>query len=256
MSIWVNGNQNRIFINTTIGCKARCVYCYLPEIGLSDNLQFSSVDSIINELESLQYFIKGPTGTVLSIGCYSECWADYNRSMTIELLKRLVEYGNYIQFATKKEIDTNDLLRLDNIATFKNQIGIFISTPTISNVNKLEKGTDPIERRLLPFKMTPALRKLYLVLYIKPVISGITIKDLKFYDTFLGQNDIKCVVGSLLEITGDNQEVSVGIHSFNEYYSEEETVIISKLGKKRLVFRHSVDLIDYLRSYDESKHIF
>ena len=42
--------------------------------------------------------------TLITLGCFSECWDDNNKPETIKLIKYFLQKGNQIQLATKKEI--------------------------------------------------------------------------------------------------------------------------------------------------------
>ena len=71
---FVYGAQERIFLNTALGCSARCQYCYLPELDIGNRPEYISAEETLEMLRNLSYFVPGPLGTILSIGCYSECW--------------------------------------------------------------------------------------------------------------------------------------------------------------------------------------
>ena len=45
----------------------------------------------------------GKNGTLISFGCYSECWDEKNKPQTIKLIKYFLEKGNQIQVATKNQ---------------------------------------------------------------------------------------------------------------------------------------------------------
>lgn len=84
MSLLVSGTQNRIFLNTSIGCDCMCRYCYLPDIGVV-GVEYFGHQKVFDELISLPYYKPGPMGSVLSIGCYSECFSPENRQETLSL---------------------------------------------------------------------------------------------------------------------------------------------------------------------------
>lgn len=252
MSEFVSGNQNRIFLNTTLGCLCKCAYCYLESVGINKIIH-STHDQIVDELLSLDYFQPGPAGTILSIGCYSECWNNETKKETIKLLKKIASFGNYIQLATKKHITQEELVMIDSISTFPYQIGIFVSAPTISKSAEIELGTDSIEDRLSIFSNWKLLHNSYLVLYIKPVLPGITYLDIEKYRELLKDNPVDCVVGGLLKPSNLSRlSVQVGTSHFIEC-NEEQDILITALSKDARVYRNSTEIINHYRESDKDE---
>ena len=81
-------DNKRIFINTSLGCAGQCAYCYLPKMGYSngsDNYRTISAQTIIEFIEKNKLDINQKT--LITLGCYSECWDEYNKNETISLIK-------------------------------------------------------------------------------------------------------------------------------------------------------------------------
>lgn len=103
---FISGNDSRIFLNLELGCSSSCSYCYLPSEGMShderppEKLRRSATEMLV-QLEKFPNFKPGATGSILSIGCFSECWDERIKSETIALINGLLPLGNHIQFATK-----------------------------------------------------------------------------------------------------------------------------------------------------------
>lgn len=248
MDLFVNGNEERIFINTAIGCACNCSYCYLDSLGIKGIPEKGDVDKIVEQLLLQKYFNKGPNGTIISIGCYSECWDEDNKENTLKLLRKVVTYGNYIQLATKKKIAMEDIVAINKIALFKNQIGIYISIPTISKSRELEVGTDTIEERLSVLEYSKLCNNIYFVMYIKPVLLGITVEDIEKYIDIMKKNAIACVVGTMLIPTSkENGAKMIGNSYFYEKKIDEEQIIMDKLKKYKKVYTHSCDVIKEMR---------
>ncbi|MBF4218549.1 hypothetical protein C5616_25645, partial [Vibrio anguillarum] len=95
-TVYVYGSKDRLFINTTLGCRSRCSYCYLPsldyEVGAS-NLMIKDSDYVIEMVESRSDFIQGKKGTIISLGCYSECWDEPVRESTLALITYFLRKG-------------------------------------------------------------------------------------------------------------------------------------------------------------------
>ncbi len=103
--LYLYGNNERLFLNTNLGCLSNCSFCYLPDLSINKNgynNQKNLIENLINRLKNNPNFIRGKNGTILSIGCYSECWDTNNKLNTIKLINDLLEFNNPIQLSTKR----------------------------------------------------------------------------------------------------------------------------------------------------------
>lgn len=248
MSELVYGNSQRIFINTALGCSAMCRYCYLSKLEINSKPKYFSAETVIKIIERLDYFEKGKNGTIISIGCYSECWDSKNIKETIKLISYFAKFNNYIQFSTKKEIDIDTLQKIEEHLQFKNQLGIFISIPTISRSEDIEPGTDLAYNRISILNKKHILKKIYFVLYIKPVLVGITILDIELYKNLVLQYSVDVVAGTMLSFN-PNADISssIGEGRLEETGGDEVDMIHSELKKCGQVYYHSTDIINSLR---------
>lgn len=205
-------DDKRIFVNTCLGCTGKCSYCYLSKMGYDNESIVSKIktsEELIGEIEN--YGIS--TDTLITLGCFSECWDDNNKPETIKLIKYFLQRGNQIQLSTKKEVTIQEARQFEDLTTYLGQLVIFVSSATISQWNKIEKGTDSLNKRFNTFELSNQLG-IPTVLYIKPVLNGITIKDIDLYKEVIKKYGIKdVVVGSI----------------FSEEHSEE-TVHFSDKG--------------------------
>lgn len=248
---YVYGDKSRIFINTALGCEAKCQYCYLPNLGAEKVPQYISAEKALELLQQLSYFVPGQKGTILSIGCYSECWDKRNKAETFKVISKIAQMGNYIQLATKKQILLEELQKLDSLALYKNQIGIYISVPTLTHSRQLEPGTDSVEKRLMPLQFVDKISNLYCALYIKPVLEGITILDCEKYEMLLKQQKIPAVVGSFYKVTERlNDKILVGEGHFDESCCDENKMLIERLQCAGEVYTHSIDIIRKMQEYE------
>ena len=79
-------NNKRIFINVSIGCTGSCSYCYLPELGYSNKeivRNTKTAEEIIDMIKNSN--IKFNKDTLITIGCYSECFDVFNKDETIKI---------------------------------------------------------------------------------------------------------------------------------------------------------------------------
>ena len=154
--------------------------------------------------------------TLITLGCFSECWDDINKPETIKLIQHFLQNGNQIQLSTKKEITIEEAKQFEELIQYLGQLVVFVSSATISKWNTIEKGTETPDKRFKTFEISRQLN-IPTVLYMKPILKGITIKDIDLYKDVINQYQIRdVVVGSI----------------FGEEHSEE-TVHFSD---KRLLF--------------------
>ena len=201
----VYGDEKRIFINTALGCNSGCKYCYLSNLGVGKDITYYTAEIAIKKVINMSCFLQGKEGTIISIGCYSECWDKTNKINTIKIIEFFARMGNYVQLATKKKIELEDLLYIDSLLLFKNQLSINVSVPTISNALILEPNADSINERLSLLEYKSKLNKIYISLYIKPVLKDITIKDITQYIDLMEKYNISAVIGELLVINIDEK---------------------------------------------------
>ncbi|HEY0939823.1 MAG TPA: hypothetical protein VGE08_06975 [Steroidobacter sp.] len=161
----------------------------------------------MDQLEADGRFVRGRDGTVLSIGCFSECWDSATRPKTIRLIQSLLAFDNWIQFATKREIRQDDLLPIIESPDWRRQVVAYLSSATITQWVKFERGTTPPERRFKSFLACEA-SGIRSCLYVKPVLPGVTILDAGLYGSLMRSHGIDAVVGDIFVPGGGSSEPS------------------------------------------------
>ena len=136
---------------------------------------------------------------------------------------------------------------MDQIAQFKGQIGVYLSIPTISASSRIEPGTSPIPRRLAPLSLAHQLQNLYFVLYIKPVLAGITTQDLGKYHHLMEHYGVSAVVGPLLHFKVAGSDILVGEGWLEEIEQDEHQTVSKYLSQYGTVYVHSTEIIENLR---------
>ena len=239
-------NNKRIFINTSLGCNGNCTYCYLPKIGYnnkSENFDTVSAQRIINFIKNNNLNIN--ENTLISIGCFSECWDEHNKAETISLIKYFLEKGNQIQLSTKKEIIGNEFTDILPLIKYYGQLIISISSSTISKHDSIEKNTTCISDRFKSFSVLNNLN-IPVILYIKPVLEGITINDLNLYKHYIKKYKIKDVVVGSLFTNNKSEEIAPFSTKNKLFYnkSKDEDMIFSELSKITNVYRRSSEVVN------------
>lgn len=191
-------DQNRIFINTCLGCNGACTYCYLPKIGYKNNKQSTEIRTakqILDDIKNSSYNIN--QNTLITLGCFSECWDEQNKPQTVELIKHFLRQGNQVQLSTKKEITLEEVVHFQDLIQYLGQLVIFVSSATISKWDEFEKNTDNPNSRFKTFEISNKF-DIPTVLYMKPILQGITIKDIDLYKQVINEYHVKDVaVGSI-----------------------------------------------------------
>lgn len=245
MLSFVYGSSKRIFLNTTIGCNSNCKYCYLHSMqGNTTKLYRQAADEVYNSLEALSFFERGKDGTILSIGCYSECMDAENVQQTEILLRKLILLGNRIQLATKRKIPVGVLKEISRLRKDPMQITIYVSLPTISYIKEIEPGTACFADRMFNIEMC-RMYDIPAVLYIKPFLKGITACDVDKYIDIVQKYDISAVVGDYLSAERkENLIADVGEGKLFESIQENGDMqyFINRLREYTCVYRHSVDV--------------
>lgn len=242
--IFANDNK-RVFINSSLGCKGQCSYCYLPMLGYNNKAIKKSISAkkIIELLEQKNLDINNDT--LISIGCFSECWDENNKNETIDIIKYFLKKGNQIQLSTKCKVLKKELTEILPLIKYPGQLIIFVSSATISKHNIYEKNTSSIIERFKTFKISENAN-IPVVLYIKPVLQNITINDIDLYKKYIEKYDIKdVVVGSIF--SNKKSEETVHFSNKNElFYSkcQDEKLIISKLSKITNIYRRSSEVME------------
>lgn len=238
-------DNKRIFINTSLGCLSNCLYCYLPKIGYNTNsndYKKVSAKEIINFIEKNKIDIN--ENTLITLGCYSECFDDHNKKETISIIKYFLKKGNQIQLATKKQILKEDLEEVLPLIKYYGQLVIFVSCATISKQELIERNTIPIAMRFNNFNLGNILN-IPVVLYMKPVLKEITLRDLNLYKNEIKKHKITdVVVGSIFTDAISDETVPFSSDSKLFYNKiDDEDIIISELSKLTNVYRRSTEVM-------------
>lgn len=243
-----SNDLDRLFINTSLGCSANCSYCYLPILNYSKGEKidtYVTADDLIKQIELYNCYKPGKNGTLISFGCYSECWDEINKLQTKKLINYFLLKGNQVQFPTKRFVDYKDLMDISKNIQYYGQLTIFVSSATINSWDKFEKGTTHPEERFKSFQVMKKLN-IPVILYIKPVLYNITINDVDDYIEVITKYNIKdVVVGSIIKTNGTG-EVAPFVKD-NSMYTQpivQEKNIIDSLSKVCRVYTKSIHVLE------------
>jgi DNA repair photolyase len=237
---FVYGDSSRIFVNTDMGCKASCQYCYLPSLNIVHGTRKITAYEAIEQVENLRYYKPGREGSIISIGCYSECMDIDNIEDTILLVQHFSRRGNLVQLATKKKIDRSFFESIIQADSQKQCLWIFVSIPVITNSSIIEPGTDSPDERIENFELCREYG-VNSALYIKPYLANLTDQDINKYLEIVHIYDVPVVVGNMLNIKYGGEKVLVGEERLYEHAKRNKDKFVNEVEKKSKVYLHSID---------------
>ena len=237
----IYGTSERIFVNTAIGCNACCKYCYMPKLGHKKKEKTISGEMAVQQVLNMTCFSPGKNGTVLSLGCYSECLDLQNIKETETVVQGLLPLGNRIQLATKQIVTEHFLEIIKRYQMYDEQMHIYISMPTISLIEQLESGTALANQRITNIENC-IRHNIPVVLYIKPFLENITESDLEKYIKIVRKYRIPAVVGGYLYTEPNGKLADVGNGRLYEGNLEFGRIkFINELRKHTQVYEHSTE---------------
>lgn len=235
-------DDKRLFINTSLGCKSKCKFCYLSKVGIK-TLDRKTSGEVLDMLDNSQY--EWNEDTLITMGCFSECFDEVNKIETIEIAKYFLKKGNQVQIATKRYVSYDDIRELIPLIKYTGQFILFVSTSTILGYAAYEKGTEGLEHRFETFDLIKY--DIPVILYIKPVIENVTIKDIDLYKRLIKEKKISNVVVGSIFTEVENEEKVHFSNDNNLFYNEcdDEKDIIESLSKVAKVFKRSSEVTKY-----------
>lgn len=252
---YISGSSERLFVNTALGCNSSCSYCYLPSLGLPIGTKHTVkrlAAKIVESIKSGPVFVPGKFGTIISLGCYSECWDAVNQSASKFIIFEFLDSGNPIQFATKRYVAPRDLQTFVPMINWLGQLTVFISCSTVRYWQIYERGTTNPKRRFESFHISHELN-IPTYLYIKPVVDRVTILDVELFVAIARKWKINAVVGGLYSLENQTGKLA-NIGGGNLYCVE--SVDIGKIQKSLShvckTYRTSIEPIEFLRAYTPS----
>lgn len=238
-------DNKRIFVNTCLGCVGKCSYCYLGKMGYDNSSIVGAVRKAEELIEELEKVCRISKDTLITLGCFSECWDENNKIETIKLIKYFLKKGNQIQLATKKEITLDEAKEFESLVQYLGQLVFFVSSATISKWESIERETDEPGKRFNTFEISNVLN-IPTVLYMKPVLKGITGQDIELYKEVIQKYCVRdVVVGSIF----GEKEAEETIH-----FSDERTLFYNPISEE-LEIKRKLMKLENLRVFSRSSEV-
>ena len=168
--VWGN---DRVFVSPVLGCPAKCSFCYLLDHGKGNEREENllSPEMLLLRIVEDSRFTNGETGTIISLGCMSECLTSNSIDATIKFLNLAKDLSNPVQIATRWILNG---LTLKNFLDAIDCLNIVIfQSMTEGRIRTIEIGTPPWQLRKI-FMQSCVCRCIPTVLYIKPFIPTFT----------------------------------------------------------------------------------
>jgi DNA repair photolyase len=187
-----------ITVHPGIGCVYKCRYCYVYDMGFSDNVVPYPLTGLqlIYALLVNEHFIPGPTGTYIAIGSVTEPLHPALREKTLEYIECMYKYlGNPVQISTKVYVDKPTAEKLANLS--RRKLSPLVTVVTLKAHRELEPLHVSPERRLEGVKN---LREAGLkpFLFLRPIIPGLTEHEYReIVDLAVEHGAVGVVLGSL-----------------------------------------------------------
>lgn len=235
-------NKRRFLVSPRIGCLAECSYCYLHDLGLGDGVvRNASADELIQGIVGHNGFVDGPSGTIVSFGCFTECLIGSSLKTTIEVARFLLSRGNRVSIASKMRTGVLSCL-LRRCIQYRGQLSVFVSCPTVSKWRDYEKRVASPEARM---RAIPRLLEsgFDCFLYVKPYLGIDTCNDSRIYLDIIEKLKIPVVVGKRFSSCGEGSASPVAPALLSDVEDISYAAFVASLEASGTVFRRSLDAL-------------
>jgi len=185
-------------IHTGIGCDYACVYCYIYDMGFPGKVKPYPLKpyELVYAVASNPYVL--PEKTLAAYGSVTEPFHPLTKDLAVKYIEEVYKWLKLpSQVSTKSFID-EDLA--DKLKVAEPNLNILISISTIDKAALLEpRAPEPIKR--FEGALTAIRKGLEVTLFIRPVIPGVTDREIeKILDKAL-EHGIRGVVFGSLRVT-------------------------------------------------------
>lgn len=183
-------------IHTGVRCPLKCLYCYIYDMGFSH--KFSEyplvTDELLYAIISNPYFIPGRHGTLMAIGSVTEPFLPASKQYSLELMMKIRKtLGNPTQVSTKLILDQDDIELIYDIYP---EMSILVTVVAYESSILIEPNAPHISKRVR-FLSDLVDKGFYASLFLRPIIPGVTDRELSNIVKELEDKPINVVVGSL-----------------------------------------------------------
>ncbi|KSW12251.1 DNA photolyase [Pyrodictium occultum] len=188
-------------IHTGVGCNFGCLYCYVPDMGfpLKPRPYPLSGLQLVYALLNNPYFVPGPRGTLLAFGSVTEPFMPETVDRALEYLEETWRHlRNPQQISTKSVLDGERLERF--VKSSDPRINVLITITTLRYAHMLEPGAPSPDERLR-FAAELARRGVSVTLFLRPIVPGVTDRELEDIIRRAREAGIRTMVPGSLRVT-------------------------------------------------------
>lgn len=160
-------------VHSVLGCTFNCVYCYLPDMGVSFSRAQPyalSGEEMVLALASNPFFLPGPCGTYIALGSLGEPLHPAGVWRTLEYLEAFAKHlHNPLQLSTKAVVSRDVAQRLGEVSGAP--VNPLVTIVALRGWRRLEPAAPDPESRLESIS-TLRRAKLFPMLFLRPLIPG------------------------------------------------------------------------------------
>jgi len=188
-------------IHTGVGCSYGCAYCYIYDMGFTSKPKPYplSGEELAYALAVNPYVVPGNCGTLLAFGSVTEPFMRETVWRAIEYFKAARDHlGNPQQVSTKTALKGLELEEF--LKSADPRIDVLISITTLSMWRKLEPGASSPDERF-EFMRHLSSRGIHVTLFLRPIVPGVTDRELEEIIRRAAEAGAKAVVPGTLRVT-------------------------------------------------------
>ena len=185
-------------IHTGIGCSYRCLYCYVFDMGFPGKISIYPLTPLeLVYALSLNPYI-APGYTLAAYGSVTEPFAPETRSIAVEYIREVYRWLQMPSQVSTKSIVDDKLAKA--LKSAEPNLSLLITIVTLDKYRELEPGAPtPLER--FEGATTAVKYGLYVSLFLRPVIPGITDREAHKIIKMAVESGINSIVIGTLRVT-------------------------------------------------------
>ncbi|MEM1697518.1 MAG: hypothetical protein QXG48_02570 [Thermofilaceae archaeon] len=185
-------------VHSVLGCTFQCVYCYLPDMGVSfarAQPYALSGEEMVLALASNPFFLPGLHGTYIALGSLGEPLHPVGAWRTLEYVEVFARYlHNPLQLSTKAVVSEEVARRLGGVSGAP--VNPLVTIIALKNWSKLEPAAPNPESRLESIFILRKAR-LFPMLFLRPLIPGLEEEVIEVMREAKKRGAVATVLGSL-----------------------------------------------------------
>lgn len=187
-------------IHSGTGCSYGCAYCYVPYMGFSMRPAGYPLEplEIVYALAANPYVAPGPVGTLAAYGSVTEPFLPGIAERTLGYLAAVWSFLKLPSQVSTKSVLTREQIKRLRLA--EERVSVLVTVVTLRNCKLLEPGAPPPEERFATIG-NMAREGLHVVLFLRPIIPGVTDREIEDIVRRAAEHGALGVVPGALRVT-------------------------------------------------------